>query len=293
MKGAAYNTRMIRTDLHQQNRRSWNNTVGAHNSHRGDQAAFFRNGGSKLFPEELELLGDIRGLRVAHLQCNCGQDTLSLAQLGARVTGVDISDEAIGFARKLSRESGVDADFVHADVYDWLQASASRTEGFDIAFSSYGALCWLSDIETWAKGVAGILKSGGRLVVVEFHPVSAGFDQELKLRWNYDNGREAFVEDEGVNDYVGETGGTFNGFETGVEKFKNTEKSYAWNWGVGEVVSALLHAGLRLTALEEWTYSNGFRPFPRMRELPGRRWAVPDGVPNIPLMYGFSATKEG
>jgi len=284
---------MIRTDLHQQNRRSWNNTVGAHNSHRGDQAAFFRNGGSKLFPEELELLGDIRGLRVAHLQCNCGQDTLSLAQLGARVTGVDISDEAIGFARKLSRESGVDADFVHADVYDWLQASAGRTERFDVAFSSYGALCWLSDIETWAKGVAGILKPGGRLVVVEFHPVSAGFDEDFKLRWNYDNQQEPFEEDEGVSDYVAETGGTFNGFERGVESFKNPEKSYGWNWGLGEVVTALLEADLRLTRLCEWTYSNGFRPYRDMRELPGRRWTLPQGVPNIPLMYGFSATKEG
>lgn len=91
----------MRKDLHEANRLSWNAATVAHNSHKGDQAAFFRRGGSTLFPEELDLLGDIAGLSLLHLQCNSGQDSLSLAQLGADVTGVDISDEAIAFARRL------------------------------------------------------------------------------------------------------------------------------------------------------------------------------------------------
>jgi SAM-dependent methyltransferase len=282
---------MIRSDLHEQNRLSWNQTVVPHNSHRGDQAAFFRSGGSKLFSEELELLGDIRGFRVVHLQCNCGQDTLSLAQLGADVTGVDISDGAIEFARKLSSESGVEARFERDDVYDWLNRAADSGDTYDIAFSSYGAVTWLSDIDLWAQKVSRILKPGGRLVVVEFHPVSSCFDENFQLTWNYDNQREPF-EDEGVNDYVAETGQTFTGFEQGVEDFKNPEKCYGWNWGVGEMVSAVLGAGLRLTALSEWTHSNGFRPYKKMRELPGRRWGLPEGTPNLPLMYGFRAGKD-
>src|SRR5207253_119295 len=97
-------TTMLRKELHEQNRLAWNLATDAHNSHKADQARFFCEGGSKLAPEEIELLGDIRGLSLVHLQCNSGQDTLSLAQLGAHVTGIDISDTAIDFARKLSED---------------------------------------------------------------------------------------------------------------------------------------------------------------------------------------------
>src|SRR5436309_2972442 len=110
--------------LHQENRLSWNAATDAHNSHKGDQATFFRNGGNKLYPEEMDLLGNIEGLTVAHLLCNSGQDTLSLAQMGAIVTGIDISDTAIAFARELSAYSGVPATFHLMDIYDWLEETA-------------------------------------------------------------------------------------------------------------------------------------------------------------------------
>src|SRR5689334_22694442 len=111
---------MLRKELHEENRLAWNEATVAHNSHKVDQARFLREGGSTLFPEEVELLGDVRGLSLVHLQCNAGQDTLSLARLGARVTGVDISDSAIEFARRLSEESGIAGTFFRSDVYDWL-----------------------------------------------------------------------------------------------------------------------------------------------------------------------------
>ena len=95
----------MKQDLHEANRLSWNAATVAHNSHKGDQAAFFRKGGSTLFPEEARLLGDVKGLSVLHLQCNAGQDSLSIARLGAEVTGVDISDEAVDFATRLSQQS--------------------------------------------------------------------------------------------------------------------------------------------------------------------------------------------
>src|SRR5687768_17297343 len=157
-EGHAPSMLQLVSELHEQNRRSWNYATRAHNAHKGDQAAFLRGGGSTLFPEELELLGDVGGKRVVHLQCNAGQDSLSIAARGAHVTGVDISDEAIGFARTLSAESGIAATFERADVFDWL---ASAAEQFDIAFASYGALCWLSDVPTWARGVARVLAPGG------------------------------------------------------------------------------------------------------------------------------------
>src|ERR687895_2658471 len=101
--------RTTQSDLREQNRLSWNAVVGAHDSHRGDLAGFLREGGSTLFLEELALLGDLKGKTLVHLQCNSGGDSLSLASLGATVTGVDISDEAISSARRFSTETGIPA----------------------------------------------------------------------------------------------------------------------------------------------------------------------------------------
>src|SRR5690242_3739635 len=106
----------MRKEFHEDNRLAWNEATIAHNSHKGDQAAFFCNGGTTLRPEEVHLLGNIQGLSLVHLQCNAGQDTLSLARLGATVTGVDISDTAIDFARQLAHDSGIAATFLRADV---------------------------------------------------------------------------------------------------------------------------------------------------------------------------------
>ncbi len=124
-----------RRALHEENRLSWNEATRAHNSHKRDQAMFFREGGNKLFPEETALLGDLHGKSVLHLQCNSGQDTLSIKQLGAAsVTGVDISDEAIDFARKLAADSGLAATFHRADIYEWLAKAGQGSERWDVVF---------------------------------------------------------------------------------------------------------------------------------------------------------------
>src|SRR5689334_8773165 len=130
---------IMRKDLHEENRLSWNAATEAHNSHKGDQAAFFRQGGLTLYAEEIALLGDVKGLSIVHLQCNAGQDTLSIARLGAQMTGVDISDTAIDFARQLSQDCGIAATFQRMDIYDWLEQTAQSEQRFDIAFCSYGA----------------------------------------------------------------------------------------------------------------------------------------------------------
>src|ERR1044072_5816295 len=129
----------MKRELHEQNRLPWNAAPAPHNSHKGDQAAFFREGGSTLFPEELELLGDLSGRTLVHLQCIAGQDTLSLARLGAGATGVDISDEAVSFAARLSAESGIAAGFERADVFDWLEAAGREGGRLGVALSVSGA----------------------------------------------------------------------------------------------------------------------------------------------------------
>jgi SAM-dependent methyltransferase len=279
-------------ELHQQNRRSWNHATRAHNSHKGDQAAFLRNGGTTLFPEELELLGDVRGKRVVHLQCNSGQDSLSIAARGAQVTGVDISDEAIEFARMLSTGSGIAARFERADVFDWL---AATTEQFDIAFSSYGAIIWLSDLARWARGIARVLAPGGRFVLVEFHPMLNLFDDDGVIGTGPGKGGGGGRIDwpQGIGDYVAASEGALPAGEhvASATPFKNPEAAHEWEWSIAEVVDALARAGLRVETLREWSYSNGCKFFPNMVALPDRRWALAAGSPNIPLMYGLVASR--
>src|SRR2546427_1403457 len=196
-----------RRALHEQNRRSWNEATRAHNSHKADQAKFLREGGNKLFPEEIGLLGELTGKSVLHLQCNSGQDTLCIKQLGAkRVTGVDISDEAIDFARRLSADSGLEAEFHRADVYDWLEEAAKYSERWDVVFCSYGAIIWLSDLGLWARGIASVLKPGGRFVTVEFHPVEMMFEMDLSHRYPYSTHGRPLTWEEGVGDYVEQSG---------------------------------------------------------------------------------------
>ena len=282
---------MPNREHHQINRRSWNEGTKAHNSHKGDQAAFFRAGGNTLFAEETRLLGDVAGKTLLHLQCNSGQDTLSIANhLGARVTGVDISDEAIRFARQLSRESGIDAKFVLADIYDFFEANRQR---YDVAFASYGALCWLSDLEAWGRGAGSCLRSGGRFVLIDFHPAFAIFDEDWNLRYDYMGGK-IYEFESGVGDYVAMTGAAAETDELlpGIENFVNPYPGVEYQWGLAEIVTALLDAGLRLLDLREYDFSNGFKPMDDMRELGERRYAMPERLPQaIPLMFSIVAGK--
>ena len=281
----------MRRDLHEANRLSWNAATVAHNSHKGDQAAFLRNGGSTLFPEEVDLLGDIAGRSLLHLQCNSGQDSLSLARLGAEVTGVDISDEAIAFASRLSGESGIAATFERADVFAWLEQAARDGRSFDRVFSSYGAILWLSDLNAWARGIAGVLKPGGKFALVEFHPFAMVFDPGWTPHDDYFGG--GVIEEAGVGDYVADSldGLTPGGREAGVVGFQNPHRSYEFAWGLSDLVSALLATGLRLERLTEYPYANGWRGFERMVDIGGRRMAPPEDMPRLPLMYGLVASK--
>lgn len=287
-------TNEARKALHEENRLSWNEATKAHNSHKHDQAKFFREGGNKLFPEESGLLGDLSGLSIVHLQCNSGQDTLSIKQLGAaKVLGVDISDEAIDFARKLSADSGVEAEFVRADIYDWLAEADRGEERWDVVFCSYGAICWLSDLTNWAKGVAAILKPGARFVTVEFHSGAQVFDEELVHKFPYSTHGRPYTWEEGVSDYVAESGPqiTPSGWEDGVQGFQNPHRVHEFVWSPSEVITSLLDAGLVLEHFKEYDYSSGFKGFKNMVPLEGRGWTFPADVPALPLMYSIVARR--
>ena len=272
---------------------SWNAVVGALDSHRGDLSRYLREGGSTLFREERDLLGELEGSYLVHLQCNSGGDTISLARLGATVTGVDISDEAVSSARDRAEKTGIRVTFERADVYDWLQKTSHEGRRFDVAFASYGVICRLPDLRRWAGGIAGILGPNGRFVLVDFHPAADIFDRDWNHVNDYPSGGESLLLGEGVGDYVAASDGglTPAGFVDGVRDFENPASCHLFGWGLGEVVTALAEAGMRITALEEYPYANGERKFAGMRELRGKRMVPPEDFPKIPLMYGIRAEK--
>lgn len=206
---------------------------------------------------DLPRLGDLTGLDVVHLQCHIGTDTLSLHRLGGRLTGVDISPVSLAEARKLAGRAGAGIDYVESDVYSAPQALAGRR--FDLVYTGIGALCWLPDIARWAGTVADLLRPGGRLFVRDGHPVLNALspvvvgadpvdrDQQpwisgpgataLALEFPYFEQREAMVWRDAV---------TYGG-----EGEVTSPESVEWNHGIGEIVSAVLDAGLRLTSLAE------------------------------------------
>ncbi len=266
-------------------RRSWNHATRNHNAHKGDQAKLLRDGQELLFDEELALLGDLTGKRVVHLQCNAGQDTLCLARRGAIVTGVDLSDEAITFARQLSIDSGIDARFAQAEVCGWLESTDER---FEIAFTSYGTTGWLPDLDRWARGIARVLEPGGTLVYVEFHPLRWSFDDTLGLTKDDYFETRAFTDP--VGDYVLESGEAL-GVIDAKESVPNEIPATSWQHGLGQIVTAIAQAGLVLDRLDEWPHSNGSRPAACMVLGDDRRYRFPEGTPRLPLMFGIRASK--
>lgn len=216
------------------NRKLWNERVRHHIGSKMYDMEGFLNGRNSLSKGELELLGDVCGKRILHLQCHFGQDTLSLARMGARVTGLDLSDAAIAEARDLAARMGLQAEFVTANVLDFQPALEGQ---FDIVFTSYGVLGWLPELGGWARNIARYLKPGGKLVLVEFHPVVWMFDNDLqRVTYSYFN-RQVIEETEP---------GTYADRDAAINL-----TSHTWNHSIAETVTALVNAGLVIEHLGE------------------------------------------
>jgi len=265
-------------------RRSWDFATRQHNAHKRDQAAFLRSGGSTLFPEERALVGEVAGRRLLHLCCNAGQDTISWSLLGAEALGVDFSGEAISFARQLASEVGTSARFIEAEVLEHLARDPDR---HDVVFMSYGAVPWVRDLRALFAGIARVLAPEGRVVILEFHPLAWSFDADFRLADPY-FAKAPFVAP--VGDYVAEAAGALSpsGHEERPSE-PNPYPAYAYQHSVEDYVEAMLAAGLRLTALREWPYSNGCRIHAGLVPIGERRYAVPEGRSNLPLMLGLVA----
>ncbi len=268
-------------------RASWNFATRQHNAHKHEQAAFLRGGGSTLFPDELELLGDVKGKRLLHLCCNAGQDSLSLVQHGAVVTGVDLSDEAITFATALSKESGLAATFLRSEANAFFETTAER---FDVVFFSYGVLGWFDDLPRLMNGCARVLSPNGQLVGLEFHPLVWSFGEGGAFKDPYFAPGRDF--DEPVSNYVDEAAGALSpSGHVSTSSTQNPTRAHSWQHTVGDIVTAVASSGLRLELLREYPYANGFRPTrwftPRGAEgLDARRFVPPV---SLPVMLGLTA----
>ncbi|TND05553.1 MAG: methyltransferase family protein [Bacteroidetes bacterium] len=220
------------------NRALWNARTAIHIGSDFYDMNDFMNGNSSLNSIELDELGDVAGKSILHLQCHFGQDTLSLARLGAKVCGIDFSEQATAEAEKISRKLNLDARFVCCDVY---QAAAHVSEQFDIVFTSYGTIGWLPDLDRWARVIAEKLKPGGTFIIAEFHPVVWMFDNHFeRVTYSYFK-TEAIIEEEE---------GTYADQQAEIKK-----ESVSWNHSLSEVTEALRKNGLQIGSLKEFDYS--------------------------------------
>ncbi len=268
------------------NRLSWDERVPAHVAAPNYQVSRFAEDPaflSEVVRFDRPRLGDIRGLRGVHLQCHIGTDTVSLARLGASMTGLDFSAPAVAAARDLATRAGADAQFVQGDVY--TAPDLLGRGQFGLVYTGIGALCWLPDIRRWAGVVAALLAPGGRLFLREGHPMLWALADER------DDG--LLVVDHPYFERPEPT--VFNDDGTYAETdavFENTE-THEWNHGLAEVITALMDAGLELTALAEHD-SAPWPPFPAMMEKSAEgEWRLADRPWRVPCTYTLQAVRRG
>jgi SAM-dependent methyltransferase len=262
------------------NRRSWDERVAIHAA---DETGFYDvakvlRGEDKLNAIEAAEIGDIRGLRVAHLQCHFGLDSLCLERRGADVTGLDFSSAAIAKAREITAELGLRANFVEGNVYD---ARALLKGDFDMVYVTWGAIGWLPDIARWAQVVASLLKPGGWLYLAESHPVLNCFtwvDGRLTPSFDWRTPPGHPIADD--------TDTTYNGSKT---QLLNA-RTYDWIHPLSDIVGGLRQAGLVLDWLHEhpavtwWMY-------PVLQRGDDGLYRLPADHPQLPLSFSLRAVK--
>ena len=234
----------------------------------------FIKGKTSLNEIELDLLGNIEGKSILHLQCHFGQDTISLARMGAHVTGIDFSDKAIAEAKLLAKQTNVEAKFICCDIYD---LPVYLNEKFDIVFTSYGTIGWLPDLDKWAKIISRFLRDEGILIFVEFHPVVWMFDNNFeKIGYNYFN-TESIEETEN---------GTYADKDAPI-----TTETISWNHSLSEVINSLLYNNMNLSSFDEYNYSP-YNCFNETIEFETGKFRIKHLEDKIPMLYAIKAIKK-
>jgi SAM-dependent methyltransferase len=267
------------------NRSLWDRWTSIHVAGEFYDLDGFRLGGVRLRPYEIEMVGDVAGRSLLHLQCHFGIDTLSWARLGARVTGVDLSPAAVAAARALAGDLGFpEVRFIESNIYD---LPAVLDEEFDVVYTSRGVLGWLPDIRAWARVIARFVAPGGRFFITEAHPVLNVFENdgvaagELRLVYPYWEHREPLVF-------------AVHGSYADPDAEVGDETEHSWDHGLGEIVTALIDAGLRIEALVEHPFLAWKVDFLVEDPADSGEWRLPPGTRGeLPLMFSLLASKPG
>jgi ubiquinone/menaquinone biosynthesis C-methylase UbiE len=257
------------------NKELWNQRTAVHKDSAFYDVPGFKAGANTLTPIELNEVGDVRGKSLLHLQCHFGLDTMSWSRLGAKCTGVDLSDDAIKLAGEINDEMKLDAKFVCCNVYD---LNEYLNEKFDIVFTSYGTIGWLPDLDKWAGIISQFLKPGGMFYIAEFHPVVWMFDDEFThIKYYYEN-RELIVT---------ENYGTYTDRKADIKG-----KEYSWNHSISEVLNALIKQGLQIQRFNEFMYSP-YANFSNTVQGKDGNWYIKGMEGKIPMVYSVRAVKKG
>jgi SAM-dependent methyltransferase len=262
------------------NRANWDDRVPVHLASSFYDLAGFRAGASSLRPFEVSEVGPVAGRRLVHLQCHIGLDTLSWARRGALVSGLDFSAPAISAASSLAASLGLEATFVVSDVYDAVAAFGGQR--FDIVYTGIGALVWLPDIPRWARVVANLLAPGGFLYLVEGHPFVQILDESSGSA-GLVVARDYFDAAPQVEDYpYTYTDGPALSHSRQVE----------FQHGLGEIVTSLVEAGLRIEFLHEHDFE-AFGRFGSLQPQEDGTYRFPPGQPRVPMMFSLRASLAG
>jgi SAM-dependent methyltransferase len=259
------------------NHKLWNDRVNSHKNSAFYDLELFKKTRDALMPIEKKELGDVSNQSLLHLQCHFGMDTLSWAERGAIVTGVDFSENAIDLARELAIELNYpNARFIHSDIYN-LPNNLEAKAQFDIVFTSYGTIGWLPDLNKWAAIIAYYLKPNGTFYIADFHPfVWTLSDDFSTIQYNYFGGEAIIEEEEGS-------------YADRNAPIKNT--AVCWNHSLSSLVNALINNGLRIEFLNEFPYSP-YNCFQKTVLGEDGFYRI-EGMENlIPMVYSIKAIKK-
>jgi ubiquinone/menaquinone biosynthesis C-methylase UbiE len=255
------------------NKKWWNAVTPIHAKSSLYNLEAFKKGKTSLETTERQELTDVKGKKLLHLMCHFGMDTISWAREGAVVTGVDLSDESIKLARKLSRETKTPAKFICSDIYELPKI---LDEKFDIVYTSYGVLCWISKIKKWAKIIDHFLKKGGMFYIVELHPFTNILSHDFKLYYKY------FVK----GPYIDDSDGTYTDWNENVQGF-----TYEWSYTLSDVINVLIERGMKIDFVHEFPYTM-YDQFPGFMEKNAKgQYVLKSKRVQIPLLFSLKATK--
>ncbi|MDP2693226.1 MAG: class I SAM-dependent methyltransferase [bacterium] len=260
-------------DYSQENKKWWNNVTPIHSHSKLYNLTKFKKGKSSLVPIELEEVGKVGGKSLLHLMCHFGMDTLSWAREGATTTGVDFSDDSIRLAKKISKEIRVPAKFICSDIYELPNILDKK---FDIIFTSYGVLCWVSNIKKWAKIINHFLKTGGMFYIAELHPFTNILSCDFKIDYKY------FKKGPDTDD----SPGTYADWNADIKG-----STYLWNYTISDVINALIHEGLKIEYVHEFPFTM-YDQFPGFMEQNEKgQYVLKNKKIQIPLLFSLKATK--